>query len=282
MNIEHLIEHIRTILNFIKTLFISKFRTIDNIELKSSTLTILANGPSLNKKLKSKLNFEGDVLVVNSFHKSSKFLEIKPKYYLVSAPEFWIPLNNTNYQEMQLSLERALKRMVSWNMIFFIPYKSKSFGYKSKIENLNPKIKVQYYNDSGLDSDSSLDRFLMTKKLAMPRPHNVLIPSIMTGIWVGYTQIKLYGVDHSWLPEIKVNKQNKTLINQKHFYDLDQSHHKPMTKSGRGERHLHEILFKFYLSFKAYHNINSWAKKKGVKITNKTNNSFIDAFDRDY
>ena len=43
-------------------------------------------------------------------------------------------------------------------------------------------------------------------------------------------------------------------------------------------RKLHEILRKFYLSFKGYWEINSYAEKKGVQIINSSETSMIDAF----
>ena len=45
-------------------------------------------------------------------------------------------------------------------------------------------------------------------------------------------------------------------------------------------RKLHEILHKFYLSFKGYFDIKAYAKKKGVSIINLTKGSFIDAFEK--
>jgi hypothetical protein len=125
-----------------------------------------------------------------------------------------------------------------------------------------------------------LDRVVLNKRLGMPRPHNVLIPSLMIGIWTGYKSINIYGADHSWLPMIKVLENNVPVLSQNHFYDKNIQEHKPMTKKGVGKRKLHEILHKFYLSFKAYHMIDKMAKKQEIKIVNLTKDSFIDAFDR--
>ncbi|MFT6246481.1 MAG: hypothetical protein ACJA0U_003477 [Salibacteraceae bacterium] len=45
-------------------------------------------------------------------------------------------------------------------------------------------------------------------------------------------------------------------------------------------RMLHEIIHKFYLSFKGYWEIKDYAIKKNVKIYNSSENSMIDAFER--
>jgi hypothetical protein len=70
------------------------------------------------------------------------------------------------------------------------------------------------------------------------------------------------------------------LINQKHFYDAETSKSEPMHKGGKGERRLHEVLLKFYYSFRSYYMLNGYARKRGAKIINVTPNSFIDAFER--
>lgn len=111
----------------------------------------------------------------------------------------------------------------------------------------------------------------------MPRPHNVIIPSLMCGIWMGYKNIGLLGAEHSWLPTITVNDNNQVLLNHQHFYD-DGAKVNVMTYEGRRTRKLHEVLEKFYFSFRSYWIIQSFAEKQGVKITNFTPNSYIDAF----
>lgn len=280
MTIVSILDDITSFLNFIKAFFLSKYLVNVKRESKNKTLSILANGPSLSDSLTKYKGIEGDLLVVNQFHKTDYFSLLKPSYYLIVAPEFWLPLDNVQYRDMQRELEESFQNNVSWPMTFFIPYKSRKFKYKSKIERLNSNITVRYYNDTAIDGYSILDRFLMNLKLAMPRPHNVLIPSLMTGIWMGYSTINLYGVDHSWLPQIRVNNENQALINQQHFYDAKTSTHEVMPKKGEGSRRLHEILHKFQLTFKSYHDINRFAKSRGSNIINHTEGSFIDAFER--
>jgi hypothetical protein len=280
MTIDRILSIVTSFLNFIKTLFLSKYVVNFKRKSKNTTLSILANGPSLSEILTNYKSLEGDLLVVNLFHKTDYFSILMPPYYLISAPEFWLPLESDLYKNMQKELEESLQIKVSWPMTFFIPYKSKKFKYKSKIEQLNSNITVRYYNDTAIDGYSILDKLLMNFKLAMPRPHNVLIPSLMTGIWMGYSTINLYGVDHSWLPQISVNNENQALVNQQHFYDAQTSTHQVMTKKGEGSRRLHEILHKFQLTFKSYHDINRFARSCGSKIINHTKGSYIDAFER--
>ena len=92
------------------------------------------------------------------------------------------------------------------------------------------------------------------------------------------SKISILGADHSWLGEISVNNKNEALVNQKHFYDEQTSTSQPMQDYITRPRKLHEILRKFYLSFKGYWEINSYAEKKGIQIINSSETSMIDAF----
>ena len=114
----------------------------------------------------------------------------------------------------------------------------------------------------------------------MPRPHNVIIPSLMIAINLKYKNIYLFGVDHSWLSEITVTDGNDVLINQKHFYDENISKPNTMNKGGVGKRKLYEVLEKFMLSFRGYFIIKDYANYRKTKILNATKNSYIDAFEK--
>ncbi|NJL74615.1 MAG: hypothetical protein HC892_05805 [Saprospiraceae bacterium] len=114
----------------------------------------------------------------------------------------------------------------------------------------------------------------------MPRPHNVLIPSLMLAINIGFKEIFVVGADHSWLEELTVNENNEALLHQKHFYDEESSKPEYMYRQGKRPRKLHEILEKFMLSFRAYFDIREYSESKEVQIWNATPKSYIDAFER--
>ena len=123
----------------------------------------------------------------------------------------------------------------------------------------------------------------------MPRPHNVLVGSLFLSIRMGYKEVYVYGADHSWLKDIFVAEDNMVYLSQKHFYDnqVDSSDHyagsnrRPMYSTDKNEvRKLHEVLYKFTVTFKSYWELERYASKKAISINNCTPNSFIDAFSR--
>ena len=87
------------------------------------------------------------------------------------------------------------------------------------------------------------------------------------------------GADHSWTKTLSVNEQNEVVSIQPHFYKEDEKEEKRI-KVDYLKYPLHQIIYSFYLAFKAYHSIQRYAEAKGVNIYNSTPGSFIDAFPR--
>ena len=248
---------------------------------KNKEVYILANGPSLktdieNKDLLSKFK-NNDVLVVNFFSNSPVFYEIKPMYLLLVAIDF---LEDNPQEEFVEQINKWIDSLlkVDWEMSVFIPYAAKKSGKWQKKLAQNNKIKIVFINYLTIDGSKGLKLFFMKKRLGVPRLHNVLGPSIMTMIWCGYKKINLYGVDHSWLPMIHVDNQNKVMVGHDHFYS--ESKHSVQMGTSKKYRKLHEVLDKFLLTFKGYFDIKEFAEKQDIKIINYTKDSFIDAFEK--
>jgi len=144
----------------------------------------------------------------------------------------------------------------------------------------NERIRIIYFNNTPVEGFFQLNKIYFQLNLGMSRPHNIIIPSLFIAINLGFRNIYLIGVEHGWLPNIMVSEKNEVLIKQDHFYDKKEANYKPMKKLGKGERHLHEVLEKFYLTFKGYFDIRKYAELKSSRIYNLTINSYIDAFEK--
>ena len=116
----------------------------------------------------------------------------------------------------------------------------------------------------------------------MPRPQNVLVPSIFNGINMGYNEIIIYGADHSWTENIRINNANQVCLTDSHFYDQEEVSLKPWRKATEGREiyKMYEILWDLSNTFKSYHTLREYADTQGCHIVNKTGGSYIDAFDR--
>ncbi len=239
-------------------------------------LLILANGPNLKESIRNGIqDIEcSDIRVVNDFCKSEFFFAIKPASYVFADPFFF----SDEITERHRQIWEAFAN-VDWEMTLFIPY----FTF-SKISNRisNSNIKVCPYHHMPYNGWNSIRKLLYRKGLSMPRIQNVVIPSIFIGINEGYKQIDLYGVDHSWTKEIRVNKDNQVCLINSHFFDNKTPELKPWHKGlGQPVYKMHEILRDLAWMFDGYHVLREYADSMGCRIINKTNDSFIDAFERD-
>jgi hypothetical protein len=165
-------------------------------------------------------------------------------------------------------------------MTLLVPFRAKKSTDFQQLIASNPNLKVRYFNQTPVEGLSFWSHRWYNLGWGMPRPHNVLIPGIMTGIRLGYKTIAIVGADHSWLADLSVNDNNEALLRHVHYYATDGT--QPMKVEDRIDRprKLHEIIHKFYLSFKGYWQIKSYANKKQVSIINASSVSMIDAFDR--
>ena len=246
------------------------------------SLVILGNGPSLKNFLENQRDFMQDkkLLAVNHFSETKYYEELKPAIYVVSAPEYWLDDIDADFLEKRNRIFNALREKTGWSLDFFIPVAAKRNLWWKKVLDKNPHIRVHYYNTMPVEGFRAFRYMLFSLKCGMTRPHNVLIPSLMIGIWTGFKEIYLVGADHDWMKEIFVGPDNTVYLTQRHFYDAQKAKPDVMKNLGKGQRKLHEILEKFYWSFKGYHDIRRWAEPKGVRIINITPGSWIDAFER--
>ena len=272
----YILTFINTILSFIRIVLSSKIKITFPV-IYDKNLHILGNGPSLADV--DFQNLKGDLMAVNNFAFSEKYQETKPLYYIINAPEFWMENVDDEYKSGRKNLTDALVKKTDWNVNFLVPVEAKNSGFTNDLM-ANNNLSIFYYNITSIEGFSVVTSSFYNNKLGMPRPHNVLIPSIMNGIWMGYNSIFIHGADHSWLKDIYVSQDNKVFLTQKHFYDFHSAKPEVMKKLGKGQRKMHEILEKFVLTFKGYHEINEFANRKKIKIFNCTKDSFIDAFER--
>ena len=243
------------------------------------SIVILANGPSL----KTTIAEHGDklasmpTLAVNFMANTPSFAELKPDYYVLADPHFF---NGTEHENVA-SLWRALAT-VDWKMTLSVPATelkrardllARFGGGKSS------GLSLASFNFVGIEGFDWLENVAYGSGRAMPRPRNVLIPSIMTAIAAGYKEIYLTGADHSWLETIRVTDSNHVVSVQPHFYADSKKELSRSETEYKGYR-LHDILMSFYTAFRSYHRLARWAARKGIVIYNATPGSFIDAFDR--
>ncbi|MFZ6050878.1 hypothetical protein [Halocola ammonii] len=274
---------VNTFLSILRMIFFSRFvKTSRIISPKNSELIILGNGPSLknflaaNKSLVSKK----ELLCVNHFAESDVYKALKPKYYVLAAPEMWMDDVEEFHFRKGEKLFSAISENTEWPVTLFIPQNARKFErWKKKIAP-NANIQIVYFSSTPIEGFRFFENWAFSKWLGMPRPHNVLIPSLILSVNIGFQKIFIAGADHSWMKEIFVSDDNIVYLTQKHFYDSKEKEAAPMDKLGKGSRKMHEILIKFVHAFRGYFKIKEYAGHCSVEIFNITEHSMIDAFER--
>ncbi len=237
-------------------------------------LIILANGPSLRQTIADHADLLATMptLAVNFAANSPEFALIKPNYYVLADPHFFRATDDPNVRRLIDNLSA-----VTWPMRLFIDRRYRS-GFMAALS-LPPDVTLETFNAVGVEGFKPFRRIAYRSRLAMPRPRNVLIPSIMLGIALGYRRIYICGADHSWMRDIRVTDDNEVVSGMNHFYKESSAEVQRSRNEYRGYR-LHDIIKSYYTAFRSYHLIRSYADSLGVTIINATPGSYIDAFTR--
>lgn len=243
-----------------------------SIPKDNGNLIILANGPSLSATIDEHLHLlqKSNCMAVNFFANTEFFSVIKPAYYILADPHFFKNTADPNVAKLIDNIQN-----VSWNMTLLVP--------TNAIHSLSIRptsaLSIKMYNAVGIEGYDWLTNILFNLKKAMPRPRNILIPALMTGIWIGFKKINIAGADHTWTQSLSVDENNNVISIQPHFYK-DNKEETTRIKAEYKQYRLHNILESMAMAFRSYHRIARFAKKKGVEIVNSTPGSFIDAFKR--
>ena len=241
------------------------------IPRKHDRLVILGNGPSLASVLESKREFlqDKDLMCVNFFADSDTYADLKPAHYIATDP---IVFQNPEQSDR---LFGALAEKTDWELRFFAPWRYRNETAWQERLHANPLIRLHFINTTPAEGSDAWCFPLYRRMLAMPRPRNVLIPALMTALWMGYPTIYTAGVEHSWHRQLWVNDDNVLMINDTHFYDAGT----PQNRR-HGDFTVGSLFRSLAIAFDGYHAVERYARQQGSRIYNITEGSFIDAFER--
>ena len=275
------------IFNFLKLLYyyfinLHKQNNLSKIiknNVISSNCIVIGNGPSILEDIDFVKNISksDDTIVVNNFASSEYFETIKPKYYIVIDPDYW--QDNYTIETLESrNIFNIINLKTKWSLNVIVPY----VGYNKlkKHFNKNQFINLYFYNHTIISNERSSDFIekLFLNFACTPRLQNVISASIFLSIILGYKNVFLFGVDHSWMNEIIVDVENRVCLSENHFYKSSKT--RPFYKSDGTIYKLHDLLFDYSQVFKGYHYLRKFADKQNCNIINYTQNSFIDAFQR--
>lgn len=251
-------------------------RTESNMALKDninnlprpekSTLRILCTSDSMRQQVKT-LGDEADYMVVNSFVMDEAYVRLKPKYYVIADPNFYI---------VCLDAWKKINTDTKWPMTLFVPWSHinmRTLNMEGNVTVLN--VNAETYSKEGKEREWAIEH-----NLAMPPVYNVLNMALYVAICLGYKIVELYGAEHSWLKSLVVGEDNKVYWRDSHFYDKEVVKFTEVKRANGTSIKLHEMMFEYYQVFKSHWELRALAEKNHCRIINMTPNSYIDAYDR--
>lgn len=265
-----------SIASFGKVLLLSR-RPSKAGEIKHDPLIIMGNGPSLRDTIANdgEILRNAKTLAVNFAANADSYRDIKPALYVLADPHFFKTGADGNPSDPNVARLWKNISATDWKMTVYVPCKVKISQSTVK----NSHLTIKRFNMTPGEGLNAPVHWLYRKGLAMPRPRNVLIASIMVALREGYRDIRLVGADHTWSRDLWVDDKNRVISVQKHFYQDNAKEHERVAQEYAGY-HLHDILNSLTIAFRSYHQIAEYCDKIGAKIINCTPGSFIDAFPR--
>lgn len=260
-----------TIKSIVKILLQSRRSSVSMVD--GGHVIIMGNGPSLNETIENHIDIlkTTPAIAVNFAANAPQFTMLKPRYYVLADPHFFVNKQDVNVAKLMGNLTE----LVDWTMTLFVPNSIKKHNFT--IDNKN--IAIEYFNMVGVEGFQWFENYVFSHGYGMPRPRNVLIPSIMIAMQMGYKEIYITGADHSWTKTLSVNENNEVVSIQPHFYKEDEKEQKRI-RTDYLHYPLHQIIYSFYVAFKSYFVIQRYATNRKISIYNSTPESFIDAFPR--
>ena len=261
-----------TLASFIKIPIMSR-RPSPKSRDRKDTIIIMGNGPSLRDAMEQ----DRDVLMayprlaVNLSALTPDFRDLRPDYYILADIAFFLKEKTGKVPQLWEAL-----RSVDWQMTLFLPATARKMP---EVKSLPANITLKFYNLTPAEGFRCVMHPLYDSGLAMPRPRNVLIPSIISSMREGFRKIVLIGADHTWSKTLWVTERNRVVSVQPHFYKDDDAELRRAEEIFKNV-HIHDVYENYAIAFRSYFNVKAYADRRGVEILNATPGSFIDAFPR--
>lgn len=276
--LEFVVNGLRFLLFLLKILFHGELKSHIR-KTKSGKISVLANGPSLKAvlpNLKGNQFENSDFVVLNFFAETDAFWEIKPQHYCFADPMFYSP----NHRKEQVLKLFALLDKVDWQMnVYVIARRLSDFMNFSGVT--NKKLNIIPVNSEDYKGYPSLRNCFYKKGMACPPISTVAIMAIYVAINSGYSDIDLYGVDHTFFDSLCVDENNHLCNRDKHFYDNGEAALKPIIRNDNDQIwKISDYVFAIGMMFKSHDLVADYANYMNVNVVNCTPGSMIDSYTR--
>jgi hypothetical protein len=280
--IKNILRFCRDTINFLHFLYILvRCKAYWNPIKKSYSgkALILANGPSMKDvipRLTTDVAFQNaDFVVMNFFAFDDVFFKIKPKHYCFIDLVF---IQDSYRKDEVHKLFKILQEKVDWRLNIYVVGHWYYKKFVSFFEFTNGFLKIIPINFFIYKGYKNLRNFFYKRSLAIPELNNVSLLAIYVSINSGYSELDLYGVDHSFFDSLCINENNQLCTIYSHFYDIPKI--EPIKYANGLIPNVAYHIKNMGIVFEGHDLLSNYAKYSNVKIINCTKNSMIDSYER--
>jgi hypothetical protein len=176
-------------------------------------------------------------------------------------------------------LFELIDNKVDWKINIYVPQdREKEFHKFSGLT--NPYLRIIPVNSTIYKGYGRFRYWFYRFGVSSPVYSTVAILGIYVGINLGYKQIRLYGVDHTFFNGLCVNNLNQVCMEEVHFYETE-SIKKPIVRNDNDQIwRMSDYINAIGMMFKSHDDLAAYAKNVGSDIVNCTNCSLIDSYPR--
>lgn len=246
-------------------------------------IAILGNGPSLRSEMatirRDAASEACDIMAVNFFALGEEFETLRPKYYVLSDPQFF---RRSGRSERVEALYKALGERTAWPMILYVQhYNPERFDYRAALPNEN--IRIVPFHTTVFHGFRSVEFWCYRRGLGSGNFGTVVQNGEFIALLLGYRYIELYGVDHTLLDGLCVDDANRLCRIKSHYYDNSAPAAEPIYVNATEPPQPYTMAS--YLAetaelFRGHEVLRDYALTLGARIVNRTRGSMIDAYTR--
>jgi hypothetical protein len=245
--------------------------------------SLLGNGPSLKETLNEDLHFlkQTELVAVNNFATSGYYETLQPTNYVIHDPAFYL-YDGVNFKRADIEgTFKVISENTTWPINIYVQQRAKKSVYLKNLPIQNPNIRLVHYNYTIFEGISAVKHWFFEKGWAMPQAQNVLVVALYLGIRRKFEEIYLFGADHSWHEQYRLNDDNVLELKHEHFYSksdnkhivvIDVNHNSTVTMS--------QQFASLAKAFRGYEILKEFAKYQKVRVLNASKKTYIDAFSR--
>lgn len=242
----------------------------------NQSIRILATGPSLKNELielrECGILGSEPLFVMNFFALTDLFTELKPTRYCLADPGYF---KDKVMIDKIKELYRVLNSLVDWPMSLYVPNVSLK---EARIKITNDNITIIPISTLHFEGFECYRNYFYKIGFATPSFVNVLMMVEYVCLNEGFSNLFLYGADHSFLSGLVVGDDNILYVEDNHFYGSERVV-ADIHIDGTPWR-VAEFIYDKYLTFVEHDIMRHYADYLGAEIINCTKCSCIDSYKR--